>query len=153
MAISWQAQIFLSFLGGGIGCLAVFGIPCRSMQFLWHAQPNHSRSFGMYVIDPAGNPTEEESYILQVPLRELKQGIDDEEILARFSKGFFAGWVFGPERWIAPFVQGIIDHQGMFSTFRLSSDEGRRTVLKEDSIFQCKGSSWRFMFTSRRVRP
>lgn len=105
------------------------------MQFLWHAQPGHSRSFGMYVIDPAGNPTEEESYILRVPLHELKQGIDDEEILARFSKGFFAGWIFGPERWIAPFVQGIIDHEGMLSTFRLSKNGGRRTVLKEGSIF------------------
>ncbi|KAL3429609.1 hypothetical protein BDV09DRAFT_202871 [Aspergillus tetrazonus] len=119
MAVSWQAQIFLSLLGGGIGCLAVLGIPCRSMQFLWHAQPGHSRSFGMYVIDPAGNPTEEESYILRVPLHELKQGIDDEEILARFSKGFFAGWIFGPERWIAPFVQGIIDHE-VFSNARES---------------------------------
>ncbi|KAL4993814.1 hypothetical protein BDV10DRAFT_198039 [Aspergillus recurvatus] len=120
MAISWRTHLFLSLLGGGLGCLAILAIPCRSMQFLWHAEPGHTRSFGMHVIDPAGNPTEEESYILRIPLHKLKQGIDDEEILARFSKGFFAGWLFGPERWIAPFVQGIIDHE-VFASARASS--------------------------------
>ncbi|KAL4817713.1 hypothetical protein BDW67DRAFT_183515 [Aspergillus spinulosporus] len=122
MAISWRDHLFLSLLCGGIGCLAVLVIPCRSMHFLWRAQPGHSRSFGIYVIDPGGNPTEEESYILWVPLREMKQEIDDEEILARFSRGFFAGWVFGPERWIAPFVQGIIDHE-VFTNARASTGD------------------------------
>ncbi|KAL4747435.1 hypothetical protein BDW72DRAFT_209633 [Aspergillus terricola var. indicus] len=122
MAISWQTHLLLSLLGGGLGCLAILASPCWSMQFLWRAQPGHSRSFGMYVIDPAGNPTEEESYILRIPLRELKQRINDEEILARFSRGFFAGWVFGPERWIAPFVQGIIDHN-VFANARASTGD------------------------------
>lgn len=85
------------------------------MKFIWRAEPGHSSSFGMHVIDPAGNPTEEESYILRIPMHKLRRGIDDEEILARFSNGFFAGWVFGPERWIAPFVQGVIDHQGVYT--------------------------------------
>ncbi|KAL6239536.1 hypothetical protein BDW75DRAFT_250406 [Aspergillus navahoensis] len=120
MALSWHTHLFLCLLGGGIGCLTILAIPCRSMRFLWRAEPGHSRSFGMHVIDPAENPTEEESYILQIPLYKLKQGIDDEEILARFSKGFFAGWVFGPERWIAPFVQGIIDHE-VFASARAST--------------------------------
>ncbi|KAL4977908.1 hypothetical protein BDW66DRAFT_149637 [Aspergillus desertorum] len=124
MAISWQTHLFLSLLGGGIGCLTILAIPCRSMQFFWRAEPGHTRSFGMHVIDPTGNPTEEESYILRIPLRELKQGIDDEEILARFSRGFFAGWVFGPERWIAPFVQRIIDHEVFASARASTGDSG-----------------------------
>ncbi|KAL4989435.1 hypothetical protein BDW68DRAFT_175960 [Aspergillus falconensis] len=122
MAISWQIHLLLSLIGGGIGCLAILAIPCRSMQFVWRAEPGHTRSFGMHVIDPAGNPTEEESYILRIPLHKLKQGIDDKEILARFSKGFFAGWVFGPERWIAPFVQGIIDHEVFASARTAAAD-------------------------------
>lgn len=115
MAISWHTHIALAILSAGVGCLTILAIPCRSMKFIWRAEQGHDSSFGMHVIDPAGNPTEEESYIIRIPLSRLQREIGDEEILARFSKGFFAGWVFGPERWIAPFVQGVIDHEGMYT--------------------------------------
>jgi hypothetical protein len=106
-------HLLYSGLGVTLGALLVLYLPCRSMKFTWRAEPGHARSFAMHVIDPAGNPTQEESYTLRIPLRDLKPGLNDEEILARFSKGYFAGVVFAPERWIAPFVQGIIDHEGM----------------------------------------
>ncbi|KAL2835679.1 hypothetical protein BJY01DRAFT_223217 [Aspergillus pseudoustus] len=111
MALAWYNHLLCHGLGAVFGVLLALGIPCRSMKFIWHASPGHARSLGMHVIDPAGNPTQEESYILRIPLRQLRSGMRDEEILARFSNGFFAGFVFAPERWIAPFVQGIIDHE------------------------------------------
>ncbi|KAL4924014.1 uncharacterized protein BDV17DRAFT_301361 [Aspergillus undulatus] len=113
MATYRYTYYLLSTLGGGFGLsyLAYLAFPCRSMKFTWCAQPGHARSLGMQLIDPAANPTEEESYILCILARELKSGISDEEILARFSRGFFGGWGFSPERWIAPCVQGIIDHE------------------------------------------
>ncbi|KAL2845155.1 hypothetical protein BJX68DRAFT_269341 [Aspergillus pseudodeflectus] len=104
-------HLLYSGLGVTLGALLILYLPCRSMKFTWRAEPGHARSFAMHVIDPAGNPTQEESYTLRIPLRDLKPGLNDEEILARFSKGYFAGVVFAPERWIAPFVQGIIDHE------------------------------------------
>ncbi|KAL3494426.1 hypothetical protein BJX62DRAFT_234301 [Aspergillus germanicus] len=104
-------NILCSGLGVTLGALLILYLPCRSMKFTWRAEPGHARSFGMHVIDPAGNPTQEESYTLRIPPQDLKPGLNDEEILARFSKGYFAGAVFAPERWIAQFVQGIIDHE------------------------------------------
>ncbi|KAL3449398.1 hypothetical protein BJX65DRAFT_36902 [Aspergillus insuetus] len=104
-------HILCSGIGATLGALLILYLPCRSMKFTWRAEPGHARSFGMHVIDPAGNPTQEESYTLRIPVRDLRPGLNDEEILARFSKGYFAGAVFAPERWIAPFVQGFIDHE------------------------------------------
>jgi len=53
----------------------------------------------MSVANPNRFPIEQDSYTVHIPLRELKTGISDEEILARFSKGFFGGWILTPERW------------------------------------------------------
>ncbi|KAL4867497.1 hypothetical protein BDV12DRAFT_186670 [Aspergillus spectabilis] len=110
MANFWHTNYLILLLSGGIGYLTYLTLPCRSMKFTWRAQPGHAQSFAMRVMDPGANPTQEESYILRLPLRKLRSGIDDEEILARFSRGYFGGWMFTPERWIAPYVQGIIDH-------------------------------------------
>ncbi|GFF22390.1 hypothetical protein IFM61606_08455 [Aspergillus udagawae] len=51
----------------------------------------------MALANPRGMPVYGDSYTIRIPLRDLKPGISDEEILARFSKGFFGGWVFAPE--------------------------------------------------------
>ncbi|KAL4886214.1 hypothetical protein BJY04DRAFT_213745 [Aspergillus karnatakaensis] len=79
-------------------------------NFTWRAQPDHAQSFPMTIIDPDNNPTQEETYTIQIPLQNLNKSITDEEILARFSKGYFGGWMFSPERWVAPFVQGVVEH-------------------------------------------
>ncbi|GFF59707.1 hypothetical protein IFM51744_10020 [Aspergillus udagawae] len=70
-----------------------------------HATPSkqpsraHQNSPTMALANPRGMPVYGDSYTIRIPLRDLKPGISDEEILARFSKGFFGVWVFAPERW------------------------------------------------------
>ncbi|GFG16533.1 hypothetical protein IFM5058_08005 [Aspergillus udagawae] len=59
----------------------------------------HQNSPTMALANPRGMPVYGDSYTIRIPLRDLKPGISDEEILARFSKGFFGGWVFAPEWW------------------------------------------------------
>ncbi|KAI9371591.1 hypothetical protein BJX61DRAFT_18322 [Aspergillus egyptiacus] len=119
-------------LAGGIAYLAYLAAPCRSMRFIWHAAPGHATSFPMHVIDPASNPTEEETYILGIPLRKLTKGISDEEILARLSRGYFGGWGFSPERWIAPWVQGIIDHD-VVTNATISNGDASAELVKISS--------------------
>ncbi|KZL87484.1 hypothetical protein CI238_03989 [Colletotrichum incanum] len=40
-----------------------------------------------------------DSYSVSIPLSRLRPGITDQEILARFTRGFFGGPAFTPERW------------------------------------------------------
>ncbi|GJC84587.1 hypothetical protein ColLi_07425 [Colletotrichum liriopes] len=41
-----------------------------------------------------------DSYSVSIPLSRLRPGITDQEILARFTRGFFGGPTFTPERWL-----------------------------------------------------
>ncbi|KAI8953165.1 hypothetical protein F4801DRAFT_538706, partial [Xylaria longipes] len=50
----------------------------------------------MALINPLGHRTGQDSYSIRIPLHKLKAGITNEEILARFTKGFFRGWIFTP---------------------------------------------------------
>ncbi|KAK9776061.1 hypothetical protein AB5N19_12040 [Seiridium cardinale] len=63
-----------------------------------HATAGHENSFGLFILNPLRNPNEQESYSLAIPTSCLKKGITDEEILARFTRGFFGG-IFTPEAW------------------------------------------------------
>ncbi|KAK6085102.1 hypothetical protein SCUP515_00920 [Seiridium cupressi] len=64
----------------------------------YHATAGHENSFGLFILNPLRNPNEQETYSLTIPTSRLKKGITDQEILARFTSGFFGG-IFTPEAW------------------------------------------------------
>ena len=70
------------------------------MEFTTIATPGHESSFPLSVINPHCHATEQESYTLRIRARDLSSPMGDEEILARFCKGFWGGWAFSPERWL-----------------------------------------------------
>lgn len=74
-------------------------IPLRNIKVLYQATRGHENSFPMSIANPKGYPVDQESYSLIIPSSKLKVAISDEEILARFTKGFFGGWSFTLERW------------------------------------------------------
>jgi hypothetical protein len=70
----------------------------RYAQCFQHATVDHIKSRPMALMNPLGYPTQQDSYSLRIPVHKLKHGIGDEEILARFTYGYFGGWIFMPER-------------------------------------------------------
>lgn len=49
-------------------------------------------------INPKGFRSWDDSRSVTLRLPQGAQGWSDEQVLARFTRGFFGGWVFGPER-------------------------------------------------------
>ncbi|KAI0528300.1 thiamine pyrophosphate enzyme, N-terminal TPP binding domain-containing protein [Xylaria bambusicola] len=96
-----------------IGCTAAaFAISTQILPF--HrpyyepkASPTHKDSFAISVVAPGRHHHGiQENYSFSIPAKRLGSNISDEEILARFTKGFFCGGAFTPERvflHIAPF--------------------------------------------------
>ena len=60
--------------------------------------PTHKGSFSMSVVAPKQHQGIQENYSFSIPVKRLRSNVSDEEILARFTKGFFAGLAFAPER-------------------------------------------------------
>ncbi|GKT96398.1 hypothetical protein CT0861_08115 [Colletotrichum tofieldiae] len=63
-----------------------------------------------------------DSYSVSIPLSRLRPGITDQEILARFTRGFFGGPAFTPERWLfALSGYQLTDVEGIREAARCSS--------------------------------
>lgn len=79
----------------------------------------HAESCGATAVSPQGQALRRgDSYSTTIPLRCLRPGITDGEILARFTKGFFGGPIFTPERcFFAVSGYQITDVGGMDPTF------------------------------------
>ncbi|RAL03581.1 uncharacterized protein BO80DRAFT_401730 [Aspergillus ibericus CBS 121593] len=135
MGFKAPARIALAAsVGYGIVYLHNLTYPCRNMDFTWQATPGHSKSFSSRILNPRDGPVDEESYSLRIPTRELPAGITDEELLARFTKGAFGGWIFTPERWIAPLIQRCIDAELISAIKTSSSDPSTPPIWKLDSL-------------------
>ncbi|KAF7515739.1 hypothetical protein G7054_g14442 [Neopestalotiopsis clavispora] len=65
-----------------------------------HSSPGHKESFARILPKIELNGALQESYSARIPVHSLKKGISDEEILARFNRGFFSGPAFTLERWL-----------------------------------------------------
>lgn len=92
-----------------IGCtaasLTVLAISTRLLPFHHahyehKARPTHWDSFAISVVTPKQHRGVQENYSLLIPAKRFPSNVSDEEILARFTKGFFSGLAFTPERWI-----------------------------------------------------
>lgn len=85
--------------------LTAFAISTRLLPFHQayrehRASPGHRESFAISVVAPKQHRGLQENYSLLIPARRFQSNVSDEEILARFTKGFFSGLVFTPERWL-----------------------------------------------------
>jgi hypothetical protein len=74
--------------------------PASAAEWQLDAPDRHHKSFSQSIVNPRNFKTAQDSLTLRIPERRLPPTITDEEILARFSKGFFGGWVFWPEKMI-----------------------------------------------------
>lgn len=60
----------------------------------------HSDSAAVAILNPLQQDLYQHRITIEIPAIRLKSaGLDNDEILARFTQGFFGGWIFSPERW------------------------------------------------------
>ncbi|KAI1827718.1 hypothetical protein F4861DRAFT_331387 [Xylaria intraflava] len=117
-----------------IGCtaagLSILAVSARSVPFhrARHeakASPTHLGSFAVSAVAPRYNNGGQENYSLLIPARRLQRDLSDEEILARFTKGFFSRLSFTPERLLLsvfPFSL-LTDVQAIKETLALRSQD------------------------------
>lgn len=87
--------------------------PSRNFDFSYCATAGHDQSLAFKLLNPKAFPTEQDTFSISIPKRQLVAGISDEEILARFTRGFFGGWIFTPERWFFTLTRySFMDHDG-----------------------------------------
>ena len=58
------------------------------------------------IVNPKSHIGLEDSRYIHLSAKEIGQ-LSDEEILARYLKGFFGGWIFTPERGLIAFLEGV----------------------------------------------
>ncbi|KAI0412148.1 hypothetical protein F5X98DRAFT_355599 [Xylaria grammica] len=100
MAINKWAAI--GYTATGLSLLAVSNrlLPFHRARHEQRTSPTHLGSFVSSVVTPGPHHGIKENYSLTIPARRFKNDLSDEEILARFTKGFFSGLAFTPERWL-----------------------------------------------------
>ncbi|KAJ3577843.1 hypothetical protein NPX13_g2726 [Xylaria arbuscula] len=64
------------------------------------ASRGHVNSFSISIVAPKQHHGIQENYSFSIPVKRFKGAVSDEEILARFTRGFFSGFAFTPERWL-----------------------------------------------------
>jgi len=69
--------------------------------------PSTSKSPTIKRINPRNHQALVDSRTISLPQIDIKD-LSDEEILARFTKGFFNGWIIAPER----FLVGVVELLG-----------------------------------------
>ncbi|KAI8623681.1 hypothetical protein F5Y19DRAFT_353073 [Xylariaceae sp. FL1651] len=99
--MSLSRFLLLSSASAGIGLMYLahnhFSVIRRAQCSLW-ATVEHIESHPMTLLDPSGHPTQQDSSCIRIPVRKLKADLSNEEILRRFTYGYFGGWIFTPER-------------------------------------------------------
>ncbi|KAI0876501.1 hypothetical protein GGS24DRAFT_451076 [Hypoxylon argillaceum] len=99
MAISKWAAV-CTVTGLPIVAISTRLLPFHRARHEQRASPTHWDSFVLSVITPSRHQGSQETYSLLIPASRFRDDLSDEEILARFTKGFFCGPAFTPERWL-----------------------------------------------------
>lgn len=86
--------------------------PSRNYHFSYSATPGHERSLALTLLNPREYRTEQDRFSVCLAGGAAAR-LSEGEIVARFTRGFFGGWVFSPERWIFG-MTGFsgLDHDG-----------------------------------------
>lgn len=101
---SWAVSATAATCTAAAGVALLATAYYRGTPFYHHARrgplvSGHTESFGATAVSPQGHALGRgDSYSTTIPLRRLRPGITDGEILARCTSGFFGGPVFAPER-------------------------------------------------------
>lgn len=74
-------------------------LPSRNARNLPRATHGHETSAAVTILNPQKKDLFQHRITVDIPAARLKAGLGNDEILARFTQGFFGGWIFTPERW------------------------------------------------------
>lgn len=74
-------------------------LPSRNASNIPRASYGHENSVAVAILNPRRQNLFQHRITIEIPAAKLKHGLDNDEILARFTQGFFGGWIFSPERW------------------------------------------------------
>lgn len=72
--------------------------PFTGIERTFSTAPTQDSSFAAHIINPRARPATREIFTYRLPIHHLKECVSEEEILARWCRGFFGGWTFTPER-------------------------------------------------------
>ncbi|KAI0537191.1 hypothetical protein GGR58DRAFT_472918 [Xylaria digitata] len=98
MAIGRWTTIGCTVTGLSILAISTRLLPFHRARHEQKASPTHWDSLVTSVVTPNRHRGLQENYSLLIPARRFQNDVSDEEILARFTKGFFSGLAFTPER-------------------------------------------------------
>lgn len=74
-------------------------LPSRNARNIPQAAHGHETSVAVNILNPRKQKLFQHRVTIEIPAARLKPGLGNDEILARFTRGFFGGWIFSPERW------------------------------------------------------
>lgn len=74
-------------------------LPSRNARDIPHASNGHEDSMAVAILNPRRQSLFQHRITIEIPATKVKSGLDSDEILARFTQGFFGGWIFSLERW------------------------------------------------------
>jgi hypothetical protein len=93
-----------SILAIGSGSALLFFLLGR-YQASWKASDiplathGHENSAAVSILNPLQQDLFQHRISIEIPASQIKTGLGNDEVLARFTQGFFGGWIFSPERW------------------------------------------------------
>ncbi|KAI0097340.1 hypothetical protein GGR51DRAFT_553186 [Nemania sp. FL0031] len=100
------------------------------------ASPTHWDSFATSVVTQNRHHGSQENYSLLIPASQFKNNASDEEILARFTKGFFTGLAFTPERWLLSAIPfSITDIPAIQKTLAIRSQNAVQPLIVGPEIW------------------
>lgn len=107
-------------------------LPSRNARNIPQAAPGHEASAAVNILNPQKQKLFQHRITIEIPAARLKPGLGNEEILARFTQGFFGGWIFSPERWFFQLTRlSITNLSGKYRLVAASWHklEGKSTLL------------------------
>lgn len=69
----------------------------RNIPFATHG---HEKSVAVSILNPLRQDLFQHRITIEIPTSRIKTGLVNDDVLARFTQGFFGGWIFSPERWL-----------------------------------------------------
>jgi hypothetical protein len=106
----------------------------RTIEIFPTLSPSVSSSHSLRIVNPKNHAIFCDSRSITLSRKEVGS-LTDEEILARFVKGFFGGWAFMPERYLIGGL-GMLGRKLVFMSFEGESDggiwrkRGRKMLIK-----------------------
>lgn len=75
----------------------------RSIRSHSELSPTSATSKSLKTVNPRDHPIIADTRFLVIDKKKVQE-LSDEEILARFTRGFFDGWIFAPEKHLLSFL-------------------------------------------------